>query len=134
MSITVANLCDGIRVDQATQKGSVYDVINVVMDKDKPHVTQTFSRITQSNLASKTVKLRINGKGRETPVADAPTLQKIVVACLRQSRMSHKRKREKLREMGLPQEELMRVYVEEETLTPIVTVFAALNQIGRAHV
>ena len=30
MSITAANLTDGIRVDQATQKGSVYDVIQVV--------------------------------------------------------------------------------------------------------
>ncbi|KAL0036851.1 hypothetical protein WJX77_002274 [Trebouxia sp. C0004] len=30
MSITAANLADGIRVDQVTQKGSVYDVISVV--------------------------------------------------------------------------------------------------------
>ena len=30
MSITAANLSDGIRVDRATQKGSIYDVISVV--------------------------------------------------------------------------------------------------------
>ncbi|DBA76928.1 TPA: hypothetical protein ACH3X1_009524 [Trebouxia sp. C0004] len=30
MSITAANLADGIRVDRITQKGSVYDVISVV--------------------------------------------------------------------------------------------------------
>lgn len=31
--------------------------------------------------------------------------------------------------MGLPEEELMRAYVEEETLVPIVTVFAALDPV-----
>lgn len=30
VSITAVNLTDGIRVDQATQKGSIYDVISVV--------------------------------------------------------------------------------------------------------
>ena len=30
MSVTAANLTDGIRVDKATQKGSVYDVIRFV--------------------------------------------------------------------------------------------------------
>ena len=131
MSLTAVNLTDGIRVDQATQKGSVYDVISMVTQKTNTHVTQTFARITRSTpeLNPKLAKLRINGKGKETPVADASTLQKIAIACLRQSRMGHKRKKQKLREMGRPQEELMRVYVEEETLAPVVTVFAALNPV-----
>ena len=80
-------------------------------------------------LHPKWMRLRINGKGRETPVADTGTLQEIAISCLRQSRMSHKQKQRKMREMGLPQEELMRVCVEEETLDPIVTVFGTLNPV-----
>ena len=49
MSIIATNLTDGIRVDQATQKGSVYDVISVVTKSANTHVTQTFSRITRTN-------------------------------------------------------------------------------------
>ena len=61
MSITAANLTDGIRVDRATQKGSIYDVISVVTQTDNTHVTQTFARITRNNpeLNPKCVKLRI---------------------------------------------------------------------------
>ena len=127
MSITAATITDGIRVDQATQKGSVYDVIQMVTRANPSYSARILSRVHDPKLTSKMTKLRINGKGKETPVADADILQKIAVVCLRQSRMSHKLKRQKLREMGLPKEEIVRVYVEEETLGPIVTVFAALN-------
>ena len=129
MSITAANLTDGIRVDQATQKGSVYDVIQAVTRANATYSTRILARIYDPTITSKVAKLRINGKGRKTPVADADTLQKIAIACLRQSRMSHKQKQQRLREIGLPQEDFMRVYVEEETLAPIVTVFASLNPV-----
>ena len=84
MNITAVNFTDGIRVDQATQKGSIYDVISVVTQKDNTHVTQTFARITRNNpeLNPKCVKLRINGKGRGTPVADAATLVEVAWLCL----------------------------------------------------
>ncbi|DBA87362.1 TPA: hypothetical protein ACH3X1_004409 [Trebouxia sp. C0004] len=70
-------------VDQATQKGSVYDVISMVTQKTNTHVTQTFARITRSNpeLNPKCVKVRINGKGRSTPVAVAATLVEIAWLC-----------------------------------------------------
>ena len=94
MSITGANLTDGIRVDQATQKGSVYDVISVVTQKGNTHVTQTFSRVTKSHpeLNTKWVKLRINGKGRETPVADAATLVEIAWLCPGKAAVQFRRK------------------------------------------
>ncbi len=131
MSVTAANLTDGIRVDQATQKGSVYDVIHLVCNKPSNYASQILARVekTHPEFTPKCPPLRINGKGRKTPVANASTLQKVALACLRQSRMSHKQKQQKMREMGLPQEELMRVYVEEETLDPIVTVFRALDPV-----
>ena len=79
MSITAANLTDGIRVDQGTQKGSVYDVTRVVTGNDHRYCARIFSRIQKQypELLTKCPPLRINGKGRETPVADAATLVEI---------------------------------------------------------
>ena len=59
------------------------DVISVVTQKDNTHVTQTFARITRNNpeLNPKCVKLRINGKGRGTPVANAATLVEVAWLC-----------------------------------------------------
>ena len=79
MSITTANLTDGIRVDQATQKGSVYDVVALVTGKKGSYAIQAFSRVQQQNtrLIPKCDRLKINGKGNITPVADAATLVEI---------------------------------------------------------
>jgi len=94
MTITAANLTNGIRVDQATQKGSVYDVVSVVTHKDNTHVTQTFSRITNNHpeLNPKCVKLKINNKGRSTPVADAATLVEIAWLCPGKAAASFRRR------------------------------------------
>ena len=61
----------------------MYDVVSVVTRRGNTHVTQTFSRVTKSHpeLNTKWVKLRINGKGRETPVTDAATLVEIDWHC-----------------------------------------------------
>ena len=55
---------------------------------------QTFSRITKSHpeLNPKWVKLRINGKGRETPVADAATLVEIAWLCPGKAAIQFRRK------------------------------------------
>ena len=79
MSITAANLTDGIRVDQATQKGSVYDVTRVMTGNDHRYCARIFSRIQKQypELLTKCPPLRKNGKGKGTPVADAATLVEI---------------------------------------------------------
>ena len=79
MSITAANLTDGIRVDQPTQEGSVNDVIAMITGKKGSYAIQAFSRIKQQNtgLIPKCDRLKINGKGNITPVADAATLVEI---------------------------------------------------------
>ena len=79
MSITAANLTDGIRVDQATQKGSVYDVIRVVTKANSAYAVRILSRIHKQYPENMTQChiLKINGKGRATPVADAATLVEI---------------------------------------------------------
>ncbi|KAL3143130.1 hypothetical protein ABBQ38_003399 [Trebouxia sp. C0009 RCD-2024] len=94
MSITAAKLTDGIRVDRATQKGSVYDVIRLVTKKKGGDTVQTFSRIQNryNEFITKCVKLRINGKGRETPVADAATLVEVAWLCPGKAAVAFRRK------------------------------------------
>ena len=83
MSIAPTNLTDGIRVDQATQKGSVYDVIIVVTRATSAYAVRVLSRINKQypEFMTKCHKLRINGKGKEPPVADAATLVEIAWLC-----------------------------------------------------
>ena len=67
-----------IRVDQQTQKGSVIDVIRLITGLSSAHAGQSFSRLGAELVASNICNIRINGKGKLTPVADAATLQMIV--------------------------------------------------------
>ncbi len=94
MSITAVNLTDGIRVDRATQKGSIYDVISVVTKATSAYAVRILSRIQKQYPESMTKchKLRINGKGRETPVADAATLVEIAWLLPGKKAASFKRK------------------------------------------
>ncbi|KAL3157824.1 hypothetical protein ABBQ32_012246 [Trebouxia sp. C0010 RCD-2024] len=79
MSIIAVNIADGIRVDQATQKGSVHDVVHLICQKPGNYASQTFLRLEKvfPELTPKWCKISINGKGKETPVADAATLVEI---------------------------------------------------------
>jgi hypothetical protein len=69
----------GIRIDQATKKGSVIDTITIVTQMNSRNAPKALSRLDQK-LQSECQQLRINGKGRETPVADAKTLIQIIWA------------------------------------------------------
>ena len=66
-----------IRVDQETQKGSVIDVIRLVTGSSSAHAGQALSRLPPE-MSARCTSLRINGKGKLTPVADALTLIEIV--------------------------------------------------------
>ena len=78
-----ADLTKGIRVDQATQKGSVYDVVHIICNRPGNYASQTFSRLERAHpeLTPKWCKLKIDGKGRATPAADAATLVEIAWLC-----------------------------------------------------
>ena len=94
MTITVAHLIDGIRVDQATQKGSVHDVICMVTGASPSYFVRVLSRIEKAGHENMTKchKLRINGKGRETLVADAATLVEIAWLCAGRAATEFRRK------------------------------------------
>ncbi|KAG5177544.1 hypothetical protein JKP88DRAFT_242225 [Tribonema minus] len=73
----LTNITATIRVDTATQLGSVMDVIAMV---DPGNPSLSLSRLIKGvpDLIEKCKKLKINGKGNVTPVADAKTLIEIV--------------------------------------------------------
>ena len=69
-----------VRVDTATNKGSVIGLLKVLTGFASRNCSVVLQRI-QANfpeLATNCSHVKINGKGRETPVADAATLVEIV--------------------------------------------------------
>ena len=81
INMDVANITASIRVDAATNKGSVIDVIRLI----NPSITSGNASVTLTNLTNSSMtltenisQLQINGKGRPTPCADAATLVEIV--------------------------------------------------------
>ena len=94
MSITAANLTDGIRVDQATQKGSVYDVIQLVTKATPSYAVRILSRTQRDHpeFMTKCHKLKINNKGKDTPVADAASLVEIAWLCPGKAAVQFRRK------------------------------------------
>ena len=83
MSVATTDLIKSIRVDQATQKGSVYDVICMVAKTTRSYAVRVLSRLQESHPENMTKchTLKIDGKGRATPVADAATLVEIAWLC-----------------------------------------------------
>ena len=66
-----------IRKDDKTGMFSVIDIVNAVSQPGKNNASIYYSRLNPE-LITKCLKLRINGKGRQTPVADLPTLVEII--------------------------------------------------------
>ena len=80
-NMDVANLTANIRVDTATRNGSVIDVIRLINpDQTRQAASEAITALRTScpELASRIGHLKIDGKGKHTPVADARTLVEIV--------------------------------------------------------
>jgi hypothetical protein len=76
----LANIIASIRVDDITKKGSVIDVVRLVNPNlTSSNASNTLTKLT-SDMGVQYTQLKINGKGRPTPVADARTLVEIVWA------------------------------------------------------
>ena len=69
-----------IRVDSATQRGSVIDVVRMVLGCTSSAANTFFARIKEggTGYVQRCAGHRINGKGKLTPVADVKTLVEIV--------------------------------------------------------
>ena len=68
-----------IRVDTATQKGSVIDVVRMVLGCTSGNAHTSLRRLKQDFPELILNHVRINGKGKLTPVADAKTLMEIAM-------------------------------------------------------
>lgn len=69
-----------IRVDTTSKKGSAKDVIRMVLGCSSSAATTTLSRVflTSEDMVTRCERMRINGKGKPTPCADAKTLVELV--------------------------------------------------------
>ena len=66
-----------IRVDEATQNGSAIDVVRMITGQNQQHASLTIRNLNDE-LCKSITQLRINGKGKLTPVASAATLVEII--------------------------------------------------------
>jgi hypothetical protein len=66
-----------IRIDKESQKASVIDVIRKINNCSSAHAGEILSRLG-SDFKHRCAYIRINKRGKETPVADAVTLVEIV--------------------------------------------------------
>lgn len=74
--MSLSNITDSIRIDATTRKGSVIDVICMVNPHcDNAYASRILTRLDPDLCID---RIRINGKGRETPVADYGTLVQLV--------------------------------------------------------
>ncbi len=69
-----------VKVDTATNKGSVIGLLEVLTGQTRSNCHNIFQRLTTTNpeVSTKCRRLKINGRGYEEPVADAATLVEIV--------------------------------------------------------
>jgi hypothetical protein len=75
----LVELLGKIRVDAETKMASVLDVIIAINNSSSREASVYFKRL-DPEWATKCCRVKINGKGHETPVADAKTLIQIVWA------------------------------------------------------
>lgn len=66
-----------IRIDEESKKASVLDIIMIITGKNSGNASNVVKTLP-NDLTQEISQLRINGKGRETPVADAKTLVQII--------------------------------------------------------
>lgn len=66
-----------IRIDTASQRASVIDVIKKICNCNPAHAGEKLSRLGK-DFTDRCAYIKINGRGHETPVADAATLVQII--------------------------------------------------------
>ena len=72
-----------VRRDPPSNMASVRDVVRIITGQPNTQLGKTVERLCEAfpEMMSRCHQLRINGKGKETPVADAATLLEIILVC-----------------------------------------------------
>jgi hypothetical protein len=73
--------CSAIRVDHETKLASVLDVIRLRNGIRSNHAAALLALISAKHTDLEITKGRVNSKGRETPLADVSTLERILALC-----------------------------------------------------
>lgn len=76
-ALTSAIFQFNIRIDKASQRASVIDVIKNICNCNPAHAGEKLSR-SGRDFTDRCAYIKINGRGHETPVADAETLVQII--------------------------------------------------------
>ena len=117
-----------IRVDQKTQQVSVIDVIRMVTGCASADAGKTLTRL-EGNLEQNAVtKLRINNKGRITPVCSIQTCKDVVAMHTAGARIDRGKKRKIAQALGVTGP-LMRDYIEPNTISRLVGCFSFFSPV-----
>ena len=118
------------KTQDAPRRVSVFDLIAAITDQYPKNAVTTFLRMKGLYPDIETQTFQFPGRGqRETPIANYENCRKIVLAVLSGVRLSLAKKNLVLKVWGFPKAALIKAYVEEETLAPVVAVFAHLHPI-----
>ena len=112
-----------LRFDKKTHQVSVIDIIRQLTGLKANHASQALKRmVNEMNMCR---YIRINGKGRLTPVVPPSLVEKIVKTVLTKTRMSKRAKLRALRRFGITEKPLfMKEFVETETVDVLKRVFS----------
>ena len=123
LDTTSDNPWDNIRKDHTTGLFSVIDIVRHVTGKHDRHVADDVRRVEQFSANIKLQRIRINGKGRLTPVASREVCTDIATQILSGMRIPASVKDMHYDFLCVPKHLQRRVYVECETIQIIQRVF-----------
>ena len=112
-----------IRKDDKTGMFSVIDVVKSITGKSSAHAGEDVRRVEQFSANIKLQRIRINGKGRLTPVASREVCAEIATHILCGMRIPASVKDMHYKALCVPKHLQRRVYVECETIQTIQKVF-----------
>lgn len=116
-----------LKTHESPQQICVYDFIAAITNlKSNSAASKAFLRLQEKPT---TTMFKFSGRCKCTPVADIPACKKIAIQVLAGARMSLKQKNSILKALGMAEAILLRAYIEEETLEPVIKVFSSLRPV-----
>jgi very-short-patch-repair endonuclease len=113
----------GIRVDSETKMGSVLDVAVVVTGCSRDNARNVINRLP-NELTKKLPRVRINGKGRLTPVASPETFKEVVKHLIANVRMSATQKQQLTNDWGMEGMCIVKSHIEPDLMETLIKAFA----------
>ena len=120
-------LCPHARVDKATMRLSLVDLVQAAVECDARQACKTIKRFmaAQPDTASKIVYTRICGKGQRTPTVAAEESRRIIASIPAGARVSTAQKHKVLQVVDM--EAQMRQYIEPDIMEGVTRAFAHLR-------